>query len=181
MMKVSSLQEPNKTHSFGWTKQVIARAPNRTDLKQKFDGDSDDEEVAFSLPSAFATMETPIIGHSESPSDLPGLLGAKALERSRVVLDFRTLQLHMCGPEDIPLEKGLPTGTVTYQLERASTGHLMLPCTEFEKKHEHNTLKSTDLVPWARLGLLSVPTLSLRCRRQLGPWRRCLQPSGLSL
>eukprot|EP00974_Lingulodinium_polyedra_P104496 10115224-Lingulodinium_polyedra.AAC.1 len=61
-------------------------------------------------------------------SDLPGLLGLTALRKNRVVLDFTTLRLHFCGPGDYDMERTLPEGTDSFQLELAPSGHLVLPC-----------------------------------------------------
>ena len=68
-----------------------------------------------------------------SNSDLPGLLGLTALRNNRAILDFNTLQLHFCGPGDYKLEKEVPPGTDTYQLEFAPSGHIVLPCCEYQK------------------------------------------------
>ena len=81
-------------------------------------------------------------------SDLPGLLGLTALKKNRAVLDFTTLKLYFCGPNDYELEKGLPEGTDVYQLETAPSGHIVLPCCEYQKastSSEHTlTLLSRD-------------------------------------
>ena len=64
-------------------------------------------------------------------SDVPGLLGLSALRKNRALVDCNTLQLHFCGPGDYHLEKTLPPGTETYQMEVAPSGHLVLPCCEY--------------------------------------------------
>ena len=69
-----------------------------------------------------------------SNSDLPGLLGLTALKKNRAVLDFTTLKLYFCGPNDYELEKGLPEGTDVYQLETAPSGHIVLPCCEYKSQ-----------------------------------------------
>ena len=66
-------------------------------------------------------------------SDLPGLLGLNSFRKNRAVLDFNTLRLHFCGPGDNEMEKSLPAGTDTFQLELAPSGHLVLPCCEYGK------------------------------------------------
>ena len=68
-----------------------------------------------------------------SNSDLPGLLGLTALRKNRAILDFNTLRLYFCGPGDYDLDKETPPGTDTYQLEIAPSGHIVLPCCEFEE------------------------------------------------
>ena len=84
-------------------------------------------------------------------SDLPGLLGLTALKKNRAVLDFTTLKLYFCGPNDYELEKGLPEGTDVYQLETAPSGHIVLPCCEYQKaspSSDHSlTLLSRDQRP----------------------------------
>ena len=66
-------------------------------------------------------------------SELPGLLGLQSLRQNRAVLDFNTLKLYFCGPGDYDMDRALPTGSDTYQLELAPSGHLVLPCSEFQK------------------------------------------------
>ena len=68
-----------------------------------------------------------------SKSDLPGLLGLSALTKNRGILDFKTMELHFCGPGDYDLLKALPPGTDTFQLELAPSGHMVLPCCEFPR------------------------------------------------
>ena len=65
-------------------------------------------------------------------SDLPGLLGLTALRKNRAVLDFNTLRLHFCGPGECELERALPPGTDSFQLELAPSGHIVLPCCEYQ-------------------------------------------------
>ena len=74
---------------------------------------------------------TPVVAESE----LPGLLGFKTMMNNRAVLDTVNLQLHICGPADINLT--LPPGTKSFQLEISPSGHLVLPCTNFENI-QHN-------------------------------------------
>ena len=68
-----------------------------------------------------------------SNSDLPGLLGLTALRKNRAILDFNTLRLYFCGPGDYELNKEVPPGTDSYQLEFAPSGHIVLPCCEYQK------------------------------------------------
>ena len=70
------------------------------------------------------------VGHLQVPtvhnSDLPGLLGLTALRKNRAILDFNTLRLYFCGPGDYELNREMPPGTDTYQLELAPSGHIVL-------------------------------------------------------
>ena len=74
------------------------------------------------------TFEAPIVGGST----LPGLLGLQSLCRARAVLDLVNMQLHLLGPGD--WRQDLPPGTETYQLEQAPSGHLALPCSDFNQR-----------------------------------------------
>ena len=82
---------------------------------------------------------TPVVAGSE----LPGLLGLKTMRNNRAVLDMVNLQLHFCGPADINLT--LPPGTKSFQLEISPSGHLVLPCTNFEniQRNPPNPLRDT--------------------------------------
>ena len=42
------------------------------------------------------------------------------------------MQLHLCGPGEYDLATLLPPGTDSFQLEVAPSGHLVLPCCEYE-------------------------------------------------
>ena len=71
------------------------------------------------------TFTTPTLGDRV----LPALLGLITLIETRCVIDFRNLQLHMCGQEATPLV--LPAGTDSYQMFQAPAGHLILPCCDY--------------------------------------------------
>ena len=66
-------------------------------------------------------------------SDLPGLLGLTALRKNKAILDFATLRLHFVGPAGMPVEKHLPPGSESFQTELAPSGHMVLPCCEFQR------------------------------------------------
>ena len=94
-----------------------------------------------SLPVAFRSQSgSRVTGMMNTPavaqSDLPGLLGLDALRKNRAVLDFESLRLHFCGPGDINVERNLPPGTDTFQLEVAPSGHIVLPCCEYAPREE---------------------------------------------
>ena len=65
-------------------------------------------------------------------SDLLGLLGLNALRKNGGILDFATLRLHFVGPAGIEVEKHLPPGSESFQTELAPSGHMVLPCCEFQ-------------------------------------------------
>ena len=72
-------------------------------------------------------------------SDVPGLLGLTALTTNRAILDCNTRMLHFCGPGDYDLTKLLPPGTDSLQLEIAPSGHLVLPCCDYEGASSSST------------------------------------------
>ena len=75
-----------------------------------------------------AVLNTPAVANSS----LPGLLGLAALRKNRAILDFTTLQLHFCGPGDVYVDRHLPPGSESFQLELSPSGHIVLPCCEYE-------------------------------------------------
>ena len=88
------------------------------------------------LPIAISRLDgSAATGSFTSPivqqSGCPALLGLRALTENRAILDLGTKQLHFLG-EGQPILK-LPPGSETFQLESALSGHLLLPCSEFDK------------------------------------------------
>ena len=53
------------------------------------------------------------------------------------------LRLHMCGPDDVQMV--LPPGTKSYQLEISPSGHLVLPCSNFEGITTSNNAPSREV------------------------------------
>ena len=64
-------------------------------------------------------------------ADLPGLLGKLSFKENRAVWDIVTDTLCFMGLGDYELEKAMPPGTDSFQLETAPSGHSVLPCCEF--------------------------------------------------
>ena len=97
------------------------------------------------LPGSFTTPTIP-------NSDLPGLLGLDSLEKLGAVVDFGNRTVYVPGAEGVALAKGMPPGTDSFDLERAPSGHLLLPCTFFRGRvGEHSetpvsmlSMSSTD-------------------------------------
>ena len=79
--------------------------------------------------SVLGSMTVPAVANS----DLPGLLGLNALRKNRAIIDFSTLRLHFCGPAGVDLERHLPPGSESFQTELAPSGHMVLPCCEFQR------------------------------------------------
>ena len=79
-----------------------------------------------------------IDGHFTAPcikgSQLPALMGLQTLIDKRAVIDFGTRQMHFVGPGGVKIDLG--SGSSTFQLEHAPSGHLVLPCDHFERYDE---------------------------------------------
>ena len=92
--------------------------------------------VAFRKKNGPEGATTRAEGHisisSVQNSTLPGLMGLNALRKNRAVLDFNTQELLFLGPGDYDLMKAVPPGTDVFDLERAPSGHLVIPCCEYE-------------------------------------------------
>ena len=74
-----------------------------------------------------AQYTAPIINDSE----LPLLLGLQSLRENRAILDMDNLKLHFCGEAGARIEPG--PGAQTFQLEISPSGHLVLPCSNFQQ------------------------------------------------
>ena len=79
--------------------------------------------------SILGSLSLPAVANS----DLPGLLELNALRKNRGILDFATLRLHFVGPAGIEVEKHFPPGSESLQTELAPSGHMVLPCCEFQR------------------------------------------------
>ena len=69
-----------------------------------------------------------------SNSDLPGLLGLTALRKNKAIIDFSTMKMYFTGPGNYDLDRALPPGTDCFQCELAPSGHMVLPCCEYDDK-----------------------------------------------
>ena len=108
--------------------------------------------------SRSGTLDIPTISHSP----VPGLWGFRSLQQNRVVIDFTTLKLYMLGPSDYDLLKSMPSGTEVFQCERAPSGHLVLPCCEYENgdnsgANELTLITEDTVAPSVRVAASSVP------------------------
>ena len=66
-----------------------------------------------------------------SDSDLPGLLGLASLESRKAIIDIGNRRLVFPGAGGYELK--LSPGSTVMALEKAESGHLLLPCTEWKK------------------------------------------------
>ena len=70
-------------------------------------------------------------GAGSSQDGLPALLGLRALREKRAIIDFSRngeMLIAFPGPGDVDISYS--PGTDVFQMQTASTGHLMLPCAE---------------------------------------------------
>ena len=65
-------------------------------------------------------------------SSLPGLMGLRSLQNLRALIDFQTLRMYLLGPGDYDLAAAMPPGTNVIQLELGPSGHLYMPCCEYD-------------------------------------------------
>ena len=98
------------------------------------------------LPIALRHDHTNEITHGDismpavQNSDMPGLLGNQSLIDNKAIWDFQNMKLYFVGPGDYDLARALPPGTDVFQLERAPSGHIVLPICEYDgspAKPEH--------------------------------------------
>jgi hypothetical protein len=86
-----------------------------------------------------ATYTAPLVeGRNGTESLIPSLLGLTSLTDLRVVLDLVHNKLIQLGPGGMQLQ--LSPGSRVLNLQRAQTGHLMLPCSAW------NTVKAATAV-----------------------------------
>ena len=79
-----------------------------------------------------ASFATPCVQNST----LPGLMGRQALRSNKAVIDFNKMEMYFMGEADYELERSMPPGTDSFQLELAPSGHIVLPCSEFAASHD---------------------------------------------
>jgi hypothetical protein len=72
------------------------------------------------------TFTTPTV----NDSSLPALLGLNTLIDRRAILDMTTMRLHFTGPGETTVN--LSPGSRTFQCHQSPSGHMMLPCCNYE-------------------------------------------------
>ena len=100
------------------------------------------------------TMCTPTV----TKSPLPGLLGLNALKKNRAILDFNTNKLCFLGPGDYDLGQAMPAGTDAMKCVNSPSGHLILPCCEYDAKTPTRPLDALTL----HISTKTPPTKKLR-------------------
>ena len=94
------------------------------------------------------TVTTPAVANS----DLPGLLGLTALRKNKAIIDFSTLTMYFTGPGNYDLNKSLPPGTDCFQCELAPSGHMVIPCCEYDNQSSQRGDTELTLVTRQREG-----------------------------
>ena len=77
-------------------------------------------------------------------SDIPGLLGLEALMAEKAVIDFSNLKIYFCGPGGVEIKPG--SGATEYQGVLSPSGHLMLPCAEFDEQSDATFTLATESI-----------------------------------
>lgn len=73
---------------------------------------------------------------------LPALLGLKTLIEQRAIMDFTKMQISFSGPGETRIE--FSPGTDTFQMYQAPSGHLMLPCCEYQSTRNNASSSSSS-------------------------------------
>ena len=76
---------------------------------------------------ASGTFEAPTLQNS----NVPGLLGLNTMRHQRAILDCGNLMLHFIGEGEATVN--LPENATSHPLVVAPSGHLVLPCGDFEQ------------------------------------------------
>jgi hypothetical protein len=72
---------------------------------------------------------------------LPALLGLKTLMERRAIMDFTTMQISFTGPGEPKIDYS--PGTDIFKMFQAPSGHLMIPCCEYQASNSRSS-SSTD-------------------------------------
>ena len=98
------------------------------------EGVGNGSQVATTVASVPMTTPDGTVGVYETPiipnSNIPSLLGLTTMEKHRAILDI-TGQSYII-PGKGPVEYRLPKGSRILKLKKAPSGHLMLPCDEWQ-------------------------------------------------
>ena len=70
---------------------------------------------------------------SDEGRELPALLGLQSMARQNAVLEMNPGNEHLTLPGPGGYSINWSPGSIRYKLEQAPSGHLILPCDEFEK------------------------------------------------
>ena len=111
-----------------------------------------DVEMPVALTRADGTVASgTFTAPTVDDSGLPALLGLTSLRDARALLDMHTLKLHFCGPNGANIE--LSPGSQTFNLEVSPSGHLVVPCCEFQKQAKISETGGFTLQPQQQLTL----------------------------
>ena len=98
-------------------------------------------------------------------SNIPGLLGITSLKNKRTLIDLNTNKLYFLGPGDYDLPAAMPPGTECYQCEQSPSGHLILPCCEYEGATEK---KDSEMTLVTQKETASASSSSASCSKESG-------------
>ena len=107
--------------------------------RMQVDGVGENPSTCLNSASVPIALEGGTVGHYKASviqgSEVPALLGLESLERRRSIIDTVHGRLIELGPGAYELK--LPPGSTMRQLHKSSTGHLMLPCTEWKRAKQN--------------------------------------------
>ena len=112
---------------------------------------------------------------------LPALLGLRTLIERRAIMDFTTMQISFTGPGESRIDYS--PGTDTFKMLQAPSGHLMLPCCEYQSQSRHGSEKvpsQSDLSLLSREPDSSEATASTSSSSQSRPGRETGQAAPAS-
>ncbi len=90
-----------------------------------------------------ATYTAPLVeGNNGAESLIPSLLGLRSMTKLGVVLDLVHTKFIQLGPGGMQLQ--LSPGFRVLDVQRARTGHLMLPCSAWNKVNAADTVALSD-------------------------------------
>jgi hypothetical protein len=104
------------------------------------------------LPVTLLNTEgQPISGTFDTPtvpdSQLPALLGLSAARESRMIIDMSKNMIYMAGAGDYDMMRALPPGTQQFSCVLAPSGHMMIPCAEFQLAADTTSRGRLKLTP----------------------------------
>ena len=79
---------------------------------------------------SMSTFSAPVVGNDHAPSSVPALWGVKSQVKHRTIVDLVNNQIHLCGPGKVHIDA--PAGSVCIAMEAAVSGHMLVPCTNYQ-------------------------------------------------
>ena len=130
-------QASEHNQSTTWCTRHSSRAPQFSGIGHGTRKAILDVSLPTAMESADGQRRT---GTYEAPclqdSDIPGVIGLKALEENGALLDIAHNKLYFVGQGYCNLIAHLPPGTECFDLHKSSSGHLVLPTDHYFKDRE---------------------------------------------